>query len=64
MVIRVTRIDEDVFSLEVEGRPEDTNLRIRGYTYLTEDLGHLLSRTGAVKAQRVGGTVKIEITEE
>lgn len=64
MVIRVKRIDENAFSLEVEGRPEHTNLRIRGYTYLTEDLGHLLSRTGAIKAERVGGIVKIEITEE
>lgn len=63
MIIKVERAREDAFWLRVEGRSEHDQF-IRGYSYLTEDLGHLLSRSGVVKADRIGGTVKIEITEE
>ena len=63
MIIKVERIRKDVFWLRIEGRPEHDQF-IRGYSYLTEDLGHLLSRTGAIKAERIGGVVKVEITRE
>jgi len=63
MIIKVERVREDAFWLRVEGRSEHDQF-IRGYSYLTEDLGHLLSRTLAIKAERIGGVVKIEITRE
>ena len=63
MKIKVKGIDKNEFTLEVEGRDEHKQ-RVQGYSHLTDSLSNLLSQLGAVKPERIGGTITIEVTRE